>query len=65
MSLLDVLEMTVDWKAASERHADGDIVKSVEVNRKRYGVSDQLAGIILNTYRELGLINPDSETEEH
>ncbi len=55
MSLLDVLEMTVDWKAACERHADGDIVKSVAINKDRYGISDQLAGMILNTYRELGL----------
>lgn len=59
MSLLDVIEMTVDWKAASERHADGDIVRSVEVNRERYGISDQLAGIILNTYRDLGVLSED------
>lgn len=53
MSLLDVIEMLVDWKAASERHADGDIRKSLEINRARFGISDQLAAILENTVREL------------
>lgn len=53
MSLLDVCEMIADWKAASERHADGDILKSLEINRERFGLSDQLYNILLNTVREL------------
>jgi len=53
MSLLDLLEMFCDWQAASLRHADGDIVESIEINRKRFGMSDQLHRIFLNTLKEL------------
>ncbi len=53
MSLLDVLEMLADWKAAGMRHADGDIQASLETNKKRFGISDQLAQILQNTVREL------------
>lgn len=49
MTLIDVLEMLVDWKAASERHADGDIQRSIEISCKRFGISDQLAQILRNT----------------
>lgn len=54
MSLLDVIEMFCDWKAASERHADGDFAKSLEINKKRFAISDQLAEIFENTRLELG-----------
>lgn len=53
MSLLDVIEMIADWKAASERHADGDILKSLEINRERFHISDQLYSILLNTVSEM------------
>ncbi len=49
MNLLDVLEMLVDWKAATMRHNDGDIRKSIEINQKRFGFSDELKTILLNT----------------
>ena len=32
MNLIDLLEMFCDWKAAGERHADGDIYHSIEHN---------------------------------
>jgi hypothetical protein len=54
MSLLDVLEMLMDWKAASERHVDGDIHTSIEHNIERFGISDQLANILRVTAREMG-----------
>lgn len=53
MTLIDLIEMLVDWKAASERHADGCILRSIELNRARFGLSDQLARILENTAREL------------
>lgn len=56
MSLLDVVEMLCDWKAASERHANGDFAKSLEINKERFGISDQLANILRNTAVELGWI---------
>ena len=49
MNILDVLEMFCDWKASSERHADGDIYKSIEINQKRFGYSDDLKSILKNT----------------
>lgn len=53
MSLLDVLEMLADWKAAGMRHADGSIEQSLEINRERFEISDQLFEILKNTVREL------------
>lgn len=49
MSLLDLVEMLADWKAATLRHNDGDIKRSIEVNQKRFGYSDELKQILLNT----------------
>lgn len=49
MDLLDLIEMFFDWCAATERHADGDIYKSIENNKTRFNLSDQLADILKNT----------------
>lgn len=49
MTLLDVIEMLADWKAASERHNDGNILKSVEKNTGRFNLSPQLVRILENT----------------
>ena len=50
MNLLDLIEMLCDWKAAGERHKDGgSIVKSIEINAKRFDMSEQLKNILLNT----------------
>lgn len=60
MSLLDVLEMLCDWKAAGERHADGSMDRSLTVNRSRFQIDDQLHAILENTVREMGWSNdPD------
>lgn len=49
MNLFDLIEMFLDWKAASERHEDGNIYKSIEINEKRFSISDQLSDIFRNT----------------
>jgi hypothetical protein len=49
MSLMDLNEMLMDWWAASKRHTDGDIRRSIEVNQARFGYSDDLKQIFLNT----------------
>ncbi len=54
MSLMDVIEMFCDWKAATERHADGCLEKSIRHNKERFAVSDQLTAIFENTRTELG-----------
>ncbi len=53
MSLLDVFEMCCDWKASSMRHDDGDIKKSLEKNRERFQISDQLYYILQNTIEDM------------
>lgn len=55
MNLISLLEMLCDWKAATLRHNDGDIRKSIEINQRRFGYSDELKQILLNT---LGVIDP-------
>lgn len=54
MSLLDLVEMLADWKAATERHATGDITKSIDMNAERFGYDDTLRSIFHNTVREMG-----------
>jgi hypothetical protein len=49
MSLVQLVEMLCDWKAATLRHKDGDIRKSIEQNQQRFGYSDELKRILLNT----------------
>ena len=49
MDLLDLVEMLCDWKAATERHNDGNINKSLEINAKRFGIETQLAKVLDNT----------------
>ena len=53
MSLLDLIEMLCDWRAASERHADGSIAKSLDINVKRFGYGDELDAILRRTASEL------------
>jgi hypothetical protein len=52
MSLFDILEMLIDWKAAGERHATGNIWRSLELNQDRWNLSDDLARILANTIEE-------------
>lgn len=54
MSILDILEMLCDWKAAGERYKVGNIAESLAHNRERFGLSDQLYAILENTVKELG-----------
>lgn len=54
MSLLDIVEMFCDWKAAGERTKQGGMSQSLGVNKTRFNVNNQLADIFENTARELG-----------
>lgn len=54
MTLIDLLEMLCDWKAATERHDDGDIGRSLDINRDRFEMGDQLVVILENTARAWG-----------
>ena len=52
--LFDLIEMAMDWCAAVERHADGSIMKSIEINKGRFELSEQLCNIMRNTALRLG-----------
>jgi hypothetical protein len=51
MSPVDVLEMVCDWIAASQR-VPGDSLR-LDLQRERFGISDQLYAIIVNTVESL------------
>lgn len=51
--LFDLIEMFFDWKAATERHHDGNIFKSIEINQKRFEYPDMIASIFRNTAKRL------------
>ena len=49
MTLVDLVEMFCDFKAATMRHNDGNLLKSIDINEKRFNMSPQLAQILRNT----------------
>ena len=54
MTLLDVMEMLADWKAATERHADGDLARSIEQNAERFGYGEEMQRLLHTTANEMG-----------
>lgn len=53
MNLIDIMEMLCDWLAATHRHDTGDIMVSLEKNQERFGYSDELKQIMINTVKVL------------
>lgn len=49
MNLIDLIEMFCDWKAATLRHNDGNIRKSIKANADRFRLSPQIVRILENT----------------
>jgi hypothetical protein len=56
MDLFDLVEMLLDWKAASERAANGELVRSIDLGIDRFGIETQLAAIVRNTALRHGLL---------
>src|SRR5574343_538727 len=54
MNLFDVLEMMCDWKASGLRGKNGSLEKSLEIQKDRFKIDDQLFSIMKNT---VSLIN--------
>jgi len=48
-NLFDLIEMFFDWKAAGERHDDGDIYLSMIINAEKFNLDCQLVSILFNT----------------
>ena len=53
MNLVDLVEMLCDWKAASERQHNGNLLTSIEQNAIRFKINDQLKQILINTAKTL------------
>lgn len=49
MDLVDVVEMLCDWIAASKRHSDGTVEKSISISSKRFNIDEQLVALFRNT----------------
>jgi hypothetical protein len=51
MNLVDLLEMIVDWNAATQNHpkVPGDLMTSLHIATEKYKISPQLARILYNT----------------
>ncbi len=51
MDLIDLVEMFCDWKAATLRQNNGNLLKSIDINAERFGYDEQLKQIFINTAR--------------
>ena len=49
MNIIDLVEMLCDWKAATIRHKDGNLKKSIEHNQDRFSLSPQLTKVLENS----------------
>ncbi len=64
MSLIDIMEMLADWKAAGERHDDGgDVAKSIKYNAERFGMGSILEEVLYNTAMDLGWLPSPTDDE--
>jgi len=54
MNLVDIVEMLCDWIAATNRKG-GDIFESIEYSQTRFGFSDELKQILINTVKDLDI----------
>jgi hypothetical protein len=62
MNLVDIVEMFCDWCAATLRHENGDIKKSLGINQKRFLYDNKLLySIFLNTAKEYKMGNKTEE----
>jgi hypothetical protein len=55
MTLLHLIEMMCDWKAATETNGPDDgIMKSIQILKDKLGISPQLEQIMINTVDYMG-----------
>lgn len=54
MNLFDLIEMLCDWNAAVKRNKNGDIEKSLEINRDRFKIEPDLYVVLGNTVVDFG-----------
>jgi hypothetical protein len=54
MDLLQVIEMLADWKAATLRHTNGSLRRSIEQNAERFDYGPEVRLLLFNTANRLG-----------
>lgn len=54
MNLFDLIEMLCDWNAAVKRNKNGDIEKSLEINKDRFKIEPDLYVVLGNTVVNFG-----------
>lgn len=64
MTLVDLVEMLADWRAATERNKNGSLARSLDIQQDRFDISDQLTQILENTAAEFGWLQTPVETED-
>lgn len=57
MDLVQLIEMLADWKAATLRHADGSLRRSIEQNRTRFGYDEKMTVLLMRTASNLGWLD--------
>lgn len=58
MNLIQLTEMLCDWIAATRRHADGDIRRSIDQNAERFGYGEETKRLLHNTVDALLAAEP-------
>ena len=53
MTLVDIVEMFCDWRAATKRNKNGNLFKSIEINAARFRIDRQLEQIFVNTAKSI------------
>jgi hypothetical protein len=59
MDLIQLIEMLADWKAATLRHADGDLKRSIEQNAERFGYGEEIQRLLLHTAAYFGWLDAE------
>ena len=57
MNLVQVIEMLADWKAATLRHKDGSLLRSIVQNADRFGYGHEFRALLLNTASYFGWLD--------
>ncbi len=61
MDLVQLTEMLCDWIAATRRHVDGDIHRSIDQNAERFGYGVEIRRLLHNTVNQI-LVHEDDVT---
>lgn len=57
MAMPQMLEMLADWKAATERHNDGDLRSSIMQNAERFGYGPEMRDLLIRTAAYYGWLD--------